>query len=131
MNQNKNHNTIYFLTTLSVYIGLVIVGSSPQLLAQTEIVNNSQSQIFEFNPKTSNAFSKLKFKSKFNSKNALPFVFVGNRVFVGSNWNSQKIFSKASINFTEIFVDNDQVLVKTRLPRASINSLINSEKLAS
>jgi hypothetical protein len=33
-NKNKN-NSIIFLTTLSVYLGLVLVGATPQVLAQT------------------------------------------------------------------------------------------------
>ena len=32
-NKNK-HNSIVFLTTLSVYLGLVLVGATPQVLAQ-------------------------------------------------------------------------------------------------
>lgn len=32
--KNKNHNRIIFLTTLSVYLGLVLVGATPQISAQ-------------------------------------------------------------------------------------------------
>lgn len=35
MTSRKNHNSIVFLTTLSVYLGLVLVGATPQVLAQT------------------------------------------------------------------------------------------------
>ncbi len=35
MTSRKNHNSIVFLTTLSVYLGLVLVGAAPQILAQT------------------------------------------------------------------------------------------------
>lgn len=34
MSNRKNYNSIVFLTTLSVYLGLVLVGSSPSVLAQ-------------------------------------------------------------------------------------------------
>ena len=34
MSNSKNYNSILFLTTLSVYLGLVLVGASPQVLAQ-------------------------------------------------------------------------------------------------
>lgn len=34
MSKSKNHNSIIFLTTLSLYLGLVLVGSVPQALAQ-------------------------------------------------------------------------------------------------
>lgn len=35
MTNRKNHNSIIFLTTLSVYLGLVLVGATPQISAQT------------------------------------------------------------------------------------------------
>lgn len=34
MNNRKNHNSILFLTTLGVYLGLVLVGATPQVLSQ-------------------------------------------------------------------------------------------------
>ena len=34
MSKSKNHNSIVFLTTLSLYLGLVLVASVPQVLAQ-------------------------------------------------------------------------------------------------
>lgn len=35
VNTRKNHNSILFLTTLGVYLGLVLVGAAPQIRAQT------------------------------------------------------------------------------------------------
>ncbi len=35
MTPRKNYNSIVFLTTLSVYLGLVLVGATPQISAQT------------------------------------------------------------------------------------------------
>ena len=34
MSNSKNYNSIVFLTTLSVYLGLVLVGATPSVLAQ-------------------------------------------------------------------------------------------------
>lgn len=34
MSNGKNHNSVIFLTTLGVYLGLVLVGATPQVLAQ-------------------------------------------------------------------------------------------------
>lgn len=34
MSKNKSHNSIVFLTTLSLYLGLVLVGAAPQVLGQ-------------------------------------------------------------------------------------------------
>lgn len=40
MSQRNKNNSIIFLTTLSVYLGLVLVGATPQVLAQqTEIIS--------------------------------------------------------------------------------------------
>lgn len=40
MTNIKKHNSILFLTTLSVYLGLVLVGASPQVLAQAALTRN-------------------------------------------------------------------------------------------
>lgn len=34
--KNKNHNRIIFITTLSVYLGLVLVGATPAVLSQSQ-----------------------------------------------------------------------------------------------
>jgi hypothetical protein len=34
VSKNKGYNSIFFITTLSVYLGLVLVGASPSILAQ-------------------------------------------------------------------------------------------------
>jgi hypothetical protein len=39
MSKTKSYNQIIFLTTLSVYFGLVLVGASPQVLAQAALTN--------------------------------------------------------------------------------------------
>lgn len=38
--KGKKHNSIIFLTTLSVYLGLVLVGASPQVFAQAALTRN-------------------------------------------------------------------------------------------
>ena len=40
MSKAKNHNSILFLTTLGLYLGLVMVGASPQVLAQAATARN-------------------------------------------------------------------------------------------
>jgi hypothetical protein len=39
MSKTKSYNQIIFLTTLSVYLGLVLVGASPQVLAQAALTS--------------------------------------------------------------------------------------------
>jgi len=120
MNNKKNHNTIYLLTTLSVYLGLVVVGSSPQVLAQAKLAQHSHSSSFEINAKTDSGISKLKFKSQFQYEDVLPFAFLGSLRFDRQVWNSQTAISNSLNLNPEIFVENDQIFTLPILPRASI-----------
>lgn len=120
MSKKNNHNPIYFLTTLSVYLGLVLVGASPQILGQVKPANRSQSQSFEITTKTNNAFSELKLKSKFKYENVLPFAFLGGSAFTNRIWKSQTNFQENINLHREIFAENNQVLLFTNFPRASI-----------
>lgn len=45
MTKGKNYNSIVFLTTLSVYLGLVLVGAPPQVLAQAALTRNFDIQL--------------------------------------------------------------------------------------
>ena len=72
MSKNKNHNTVYFLTTLSVYLGLVFVGASPQVLAQAQTSKNSQSTTFEFSSRADNILTKLGVKKGFDNESIFP-----------------------------------------------------------
>ncbi len=120
MSKKNNHNPIHFITTLSVYLGLVLVGASPQILAQAKLANHSQSNSFEINVKTNSVFSKLKFKSKFEFQDVLPFAFLGCAKFNNRTWKSQENFQNLKNLHAEILVNNNQVLLYTNFPRASI-----------
>ena len=120
MTKAKNHNTVYFLTTLSVYLGLVLVGSSPQVFAQADTTKNSQTQRFEIRTNSSSVISKLKFKSKYETEDILPFSYSGSSprfldrtpAFVGKR-NSQV---RSDIDVFE----NSQVFTVSNFPRASL-----------
>ncbi|MEZ5346524.1 MAG: hypothetical protein R2681_13320 [Pyrinomonadaceae bacterium] len=120
MNKNKNHNTIYFLTTLSVYLGLVFVGASPQALAQTTLAKNSHSQTFKINAQTESALTKLQFKRAFEHKHLLPFAAVNaskRSVYAGI---PAAALDRFSTQYAEFRSDNDQIFSISNLPRASI-----------
>lgn len=120
MSRKNNHNPIYFLTTLSVYLGLVLVGASPQVLGQAKLANQTNSHSFQITTKTNNVFSELKIKSKFKYENVLPFAFLGGSEFSNRNWKSQTNFQEQTNLHKEIFAENNQVLIYTNFPRASI-----------
>ncbi len=120
MSNKRNHNTIYFLTTLSVYLGLVIVGASPQVLAQAEFSQNSQSRSFEISTETNNVFTKLKLKKQFQYQDVLPYVFVSSSTFNNRLWTSQtSVYNSANLH-AEIVSINNQIFTTPILPRASI-----------
>ncbi len=120
MSKNKNHNTIYFLTTLSVYLGLVFVGASPQALAQTTLANNSHSQTFKINARTENALSKLQFKTAFEHKHILPFSLVNApKRTIDSGASASELVRFRTLH-AEFISENDQIFVISNLPRASI-----------
>lgn len=120
LSKKNKHNPIYFLTTLSVYLGLVLVGASPQVLAQAKLAEHSQLHSFEITTRTSNAFSELKLKSKLKYENVLPFAFLGGGRFTNRTWITQANFQQITNLHKEIFAENNQVLLFTHFPRASI-----------
>jgi len=118
--ENKNHNRIHFFTTLSVYIGLVIVGASPQVLADSKTTYNSHAPSFEIHAKRNSVISKFTFKSEFKSQNISPF-----SVFTALSKDSFKseILQTAdhfSNLYAQVSAENDQVSVVTNFPRAAL-----------
>lgn len=120
MSNKKNHNTIYFLTTLSVYLGLVIVGASPQVLAQAQISESSQTRTFEISTKTNSVFPELKLQTKFQYDDVLPFAFLGNPIFTNRVWNSHPAIESSANLYSEVIAVNNQIFTVPILPRASI-----------
>ena len=71
MNNRKSHNSILFLTTLGVYLGLVLVGATPHVLAQVgDLSKLSPAQKCELSAQIgnegTNRFYKLGYKGGLN-----------------------------------------------------------------
>jgi hypothetical protein len=120
MSDKKNHNSIYFLTTLSVYLGLVIVGASPQILAQVENSRNIQTSRFELSSRTSDVLADLEKRSGFERQNVLPFTFFGGSASPQITWKTQAFGGQTVEPSRETFAENDQIFVISNLPRASL-----------
>jgi hypothetical protein len=118
--KNKNHNTIYFLTTLSVYLGLVFVGGSPQALSYSKTTSNSQPHSFEISAKTNSVLSKLDFKTDSDNQRLLPYAVFGVLSKEYNPGNSKPGFKQISNLHAQISAGNNQVLILTNFPRASI-----------
>ena len=146
MAKSKNHNSIIFLTTLGVYLGLVLAGgASPQVFAYTALTRNFdiQDEIevkddLDKKPEPaaekSNDNSDAKvatvvsdsvktFLSQFERTQPISaFGPSPNFVFSGEQFFDGRVVTAINSNAHSDFRKN-QILVITRLPRASIDSL--------
>jgi hypothetical protein len=116
----KNQNPIYIATTISVYLGLVLVGASPQLLAQTGYSGDSHSRILELTSKTNRVLSDLEQKEDSSIDEigiACGVASVTVSKFVASGSFDDRVL--APVDQTLQF-SNDQVLTVSVLPRASV-----------
>jgi hypothetical protein len=115
MSNNKRHNQLLFLTTLSVYLGLVLVGSPPQVLAETSAPHVK----FELNK------TKFSVQTSFESvplEKAPHFseLFQHSFLFGNTGANAKKnVFENRDIP-----AENNQNFIVTRLPRGSLDSLL-------
>jgi len=120
MERTTNHNSIYFLTTLSVYLGLVLVGASPQILSQAKIASDAQTRVFEFSTRSGNSLSRLKHTRKFQSDHTLSFPFAVMARFPVRRDVHASVCAETAQGIFENIAPNDQVFTLPRLPRASI-----------
>lgn len=120
MSKTKRQNPIYIATTISVYLGLVLVGASPQVFAQSGFSGDAQSRIFEFTSKTSSVLSKLKIRQDSVTELTADFPSSGRFAFL-SSCRPATVTSPLSFttDLTPIHT-NEQILTVSVLPRASI-----------
>ena len=120
MTQVKSHSKIYFVTTLSIYVGLVLIGASPQILAQAKISNQTASQSIELSSRTDSAFAKIKHRQKADRGDILPFSFAGGTRFTPEIREVTGLSSERKILVDEIPAGNQKILTTNLFPRASI-----------
>jgi hypothetical protein len=120
MKRKKGQNPVYLVTTISVYLGLVLVGASPQVLAQSSIGGDTQSRIFELASKTGSVFSKLKLRQEISDSDTAPFSTTGSGVVQVVRWCLFAAQDPAVRSDSLEQFSNEQVLTVSILPRASI-----------
>lgn len=120
MNKSRTQNHIHLFTTISVYLGLVLVGASPQVLAQASLAGDTQSRIFEISSKTGSVISKLKLRQESDRDDITMFPVAGAVPVRTERWC---LFSGRQLTVPELpgtASSNEQVLTVSVLPRASI-----------
>ena len=121
--KEANNNTVYILSTLSVYIGLVLVGGSPHIIASTaEAPENFQTQSIRKN--SQNVVSKTKFKSNFKSNTVLPFAGFGNSPILENKKSVFLVNQNSSIRLNIDFFENNQAFTISKLPRAHLKTYL-------
>jgi len=119
MSKQTRYNRILFLTTLSVYMGLVLAGSPPQVLAQVLAETSAPHIKFELN------------KAKFAVQTSFERVSLEKAPhfseYFGSYRRPVKLYfdsQKYTFQNTAARAENDQNFVVTRLPRAGLDPLL-------
>lgn len=150
MTKSKSHNSIIFLTTLGVYLGLVLAGgASPQVFAYTALTRNFDIQDevevkddLDKKPEPAaeksddNSDTKLAtvisdsvktFLSQFERTRPISaFDPSPNFVFSDAQFFDGRLATGVNSNARSDFRKN-QILVITRLPRASIDSPLSDD----
>lgn len=118
--KKRNQNPIYIATTISVYLGLVLVGASPQVLAHTSLSSDTQSRIFELTSKTQRVLSKLKLREENDGEDFPSFAFGGFSPESDVRWCLFSTPDTVPATDPAFSFSNDQILTVSNLPRASI-----------
>lgn len=118
--KKRTQNPIYIATTISVYLGLVLVGASPQVLAHSNLSSDTQSRIFELTSKTQSVLSKLKLREENDGDEFPSFALGGFSPESAVTWCRYSGSNGAYPVAPEYFYSNDQTLTVSILPRASI-----------
>ncbi len=120
MKTARHQNPIQLVTTISVYLGLVLVGVSPQVLAQANFSGDAQSRIFEFTSKTNTVLSKLKLRQESAQDEIVSFPSSSPAVLRPTRWSRGGASSAFAGDSLESIHVNDQIFVVSMLARASI-----------
>lgn len=116
----KRQNRFYLLTTLSIYVGLVLVGGAPEILAGSKLAQNLHSPSFELSTRSEIVSSKLKLRKKVETHKIVPHSFPGASVFELPGRSFRIAFIEQTKLALSIRFLNKQVLTTSLLPRASI-----------
>jgi hypothetical protein len=120
MKTTKHQNPIHLVTTISVYLGLVLVGASPQVIAQANLSGEVQSRIFEFTSKTNTVLSKLKLRQESAQDEVVSFPASASAVCKPVIWSRTAVSPSRRNTGSEASHGNDQIFVVSMLARASI-----------
>lgn len=120
MKRKTTKNTVYLLTTVSVYLGLVLVGASPHVIARAKAGSDVQNRVLEFTSRQGDTLSGLKLTRSLDDRNGVSLPFSGS--FNTFDQTDAGIISlqQTAGRSTVFSYHNDQVFTVSLLPRASI-----------
>ncbi|MDH3493404.1 MAG: hypothetical protein OEM82_07635 [Acidobacteriota bacterium] len=120
MSQAKSHNKFYLFTTLSLYVGLVLVGGSAEVIARSKLTQNFQSSSFELSTRSEIVSSKLKFRKSVETSDVILHAFPGTAVYELPGRTNRLIFVEQSILARDIRFSNNQILTTNLMPRPGL-----------
>ena len=120
MKTSKHQNPIRLVTTISVYLGLVLVGASPQVIAQANLSGDAQSRIFELSSRSGSVFSKFKLRQEIDQNEVISFPVSSPTGILPAKWSRVPGIRTAEAPKGHVEHTNDQIFVVSMLARASI-----------
>ena len=120
MSKQGRQNPVYIATTISVYLGLVLVGATPQVFANSGFPGEGQSRIFEFASKTGSVLSKLKLRQETDADVSADFPVSGSAPSFVIRRPAVASIRLAAVELDAQLDRNEKILTVSVLPRASI-----------
>lgn len=120
MKKGRN-NKIHFFTTLSIYVGLVLVGGTPELLARSKVTENLRTPGFELSTRAEIVSSKLKLRKNVESRDILPLASTGGSVFQIPYLRHRVTYNEQFAVFSEVRFLNNQIFTPNLFARAHLS----------
>ena len=120
MDEGKRHNRIYLLTTISIYVGLVLVGGAPEVLAGSELTKRLNGPSFEISTRSESIVEVSKYRKQIDKDQIVPHHFPGSSVFetIGPSISTSHRVSEHAL--LALGHTRQRILTTPLLPRASL-----------
>ena len=120
MTESKRQNRIYLLTTISIYVGLVLVGGAPEVFASSELNKRLNGPSFEISTRSESIVDAAKYRKHADEDQIVPHDFPGSKIF---ELNAADIITRYEVCDAVSRASGFQsqnVLTTPLLPRASL-----------
>ncbi|MEZ5308271.1 MAG: hypothetical protein R2684_14090 [Pyrinomonadaceae bacterium] len=116
----SNHNKIYVVATLTIYVGLALIGGAPEVLAGEGSAKNLNAPALEFSVRAEGVSAKIKFRQKSEKKSHIPISNPGIAFREVRAEKLEVLGSAQNLVSEDIKPGYTRIISPTCLPRASL-----------